>query len=385
MLALLKDSDFLPGSAIFGYRNKAVSMRISSPLKARRLLSLKNKIVGAPPGSLEYTGVQQHSEVRVHLLQYDSEALWQEEAVDALPPATERTGVTWYDVRGLHNVELIESIGQAFSISPLVLEDIIDVQQRPKFEEYEDSISFIIRAFRFHPRSNELETEQVALFVRGNTCISFQEDGDDLFLPVRERLLTKRGRIRQRDAAYLAYALADTITDGYFGVLDTLESRLSHLEGQILSNPERRTKSRIHDLRLSTLTLRKSVGPLREAVNRFAQSDHPLVRDEMQPFLRDLHDHTIQVMDMVETYRDILNGLYDLYISEISFKMNSIMQVLTIISTIFIPLSFLVGVYGMNFDVMPELRYKYGYYVIWSVIICIVAGQLLYFRHRRWL
>lgn len=360
-------------------------MRISSPLKARRLLPLKNKIIGAPPGSLEYTGVHQHSEVKVHLLQYDSEELEQQEAADALPPAAEGAAVTWYDVRGLHNIDLVEEIGHKFSISPLVLEDILDVQQRPRFEEYEDSFSFIVRAFRFHPESNELETEQVALFVRGNVCISFQEDGDDLFLPVRERLLTKRGRIRQRDAAYLAYALVDTVTDGYFGVLDKLESRLDRLEGQILRNPERRTKSRIHDLRLSTLTLRKSISPLREAVNRFAQSDHPLIKEDMHPFLRDLHDHTIQVMDMVETYRDILNGLYDLYVSEISFKMNSIMQVLTIISTIFIPLSFLVGVYGMNFDVMPELRYEYGYYIVWGVILLIVAGQLLYFRHRRWL
>jgi magnesium transporter len=361
-------------------------MRISSPLKARRLLPLKNKIVGAPPGSLEYTGVQQQSPVTVHLLQYNSEEMREGQETDRLPVAADDVaGVTWFDVRGLHNIDLIEQIGNTFSIRSLILEDILDVQQRPKFEEYEDSFSIIVRAFRFHPQSNELETEQVALFVRDNICISFQEDGDDLFLPVRERLLKKSGRIRQRDAAYLAYALADTIVDGYFSALDTLESRLDRLEAQILRSPERRTKSRIHDLRLSTLTLRKAVSPLREAANRFAQSDHPLITEDMHPFLRDLHDHTIQVMDMVETYRDILNGLYDLYVSEISFKMNSIMQVLTVISTIFIPLSFLVGVYGMNFDVMPELHYPYGYFVLWGVIVLIVIGQLWYFRHRQWL
>jgi magnesium transporter len=342
-------------------------------------------VIGAPPGSLEFTGIQRLTETKVNLLQYNSEDLVQDELADALPAPKDLAGVTWYDVRGLHNIALVESIGRKFQVSGLILEDVLDVQQRPKFEEYEDSFSLILRAFRFDADREEMQAEQIALFVRGNVCISFQEDEDDLFRPVRERLLNQRGRIRQRDATYLAYSLADTIVDSYFGVLDVMEARLDRLETQILRSAEQRTKGQIHDLRLNTLTLRKTISPLREAINRFAQSDHPLIKEDLQPYVRDLHDHTIQVMDMVETYRDILNGLYDLYVSEISFKMNSIMQVLTIISTIFIPLSFLVGLYGMNFDVMPELHYPYGYYIVWGIILLIVAGQLLYFRYRRWL
>lgn len=193
------------------------------------------------------------------------------------------------------------------------------------------------------------------------------------------------GRIRTRGADYLAYALTDNVVDRYFTVLDQMENALDKLEDQIMRSPETRTKSQLHDLRLSLLTLRKSISPMRELMRQFADSDSPLITEDTQLYVRDLRDHVIQITDLVETYRDITNGLYDLYVSEISFRMNRVMQTLTVVSTIFIPLSFLVGVYGMNWDVMPELHHPNGYFILWGVMISLIVGMLIWFKKNNWL
>ena len=310
----------------------------------------KRKASGLPPGSLIFTGQQHRSAVDIHLAQYNETDIYVAHQQGQLPEESEVPGVRWYDVRGLHDVALIESIGKQFEIHPLVLEDILDTEQRPKFEEYSNGFFFTFRALKFIPETSDIDIEQVALFVEKGIVVSFQEKDDDLFLPVRERLEAGKGKIRRRGADYLAYALTDAVADHYFTILDKIEEQIEDLEAEIMANPQTSTKARIHGLKYSTLILRKAVGPLREAVNRFAGCDHEVVVEETQLFVRDLHDHTIQVMDMVETYRDLLNGLYDLYSSEISFKMNRVMQLLTVVTTIFIPLSFLAGVYGMNFE-----------------------------------
>jgi magnesium transporter len=342
--------------------------------------------VGLPPGSLVFTGEKRIEDQFVNLVQYNAEVFHTAEAQQSLPaPRPGHEGVSWYDVRGLHLVKVIEQLGVLFRIHPLVLEDILDIQQRPKFEEYDNGFSFIFRALQFDPETLELETEQVALFVEEKVVIAFQEKDDDLFRPVRERLERSSGRIRQRGADYLAYALVDAVVDHYFAILDQIEIVIDQLEEEIMLTPRQTTKSRIHNLKYSALILRKSVGPLREAVRDFSDSDHHIITDDTRLFVRDLRDHVAQVMDLVETYRDLLNGLYDLYVSEISFKMNRVMQLLTVITTIFIPLSFLVGVYGMNFHNMPELRWQYGYFILWGVMILIAIGLLLIFRRKRWL
>jgi magnesium transporter len=252
-------------------------------------------------------------------------------------------------------------------------------------ESYKDGILLQLKAFDFDRNTRDLSIEQVSIYLTDETVITFQEDAGDLFAAVRKRLETSGGRIRSKGPDYLAYALIDNITDRYFSVLDSIEETLDELENVILNDPEPRTKSQIHDLRLALLTMRKSTSPTRELAGRFGDSDHRLVSEDTQLYVRDLKDHIVQITDLVETYRDVTNGLYDLYVSEISFRMNSVMQTLTIVSTIFIPLGFLAGVFGMNFAVMPGLQNPNGYYILWAAMIMIAGLLLLWFRSKKWI
>lgn len=362
-------------------------MRITKILRSqgeRQLLP--RKASGAPPGSLIYTGRQEVEQVHVHLSEYEFDYFNSQMVADSVPAVDDiENNITWYDVRGLHRVDIIEELGKKYNIHPLAMEDILDVQQRPKLEVYEDGVLMQLKAFLFRPETRDLEVEQVSIYLTKGVVLTFQEDSDDLFAEVRRRLETAGGRIRKRPADYLAYALVDNIADRYFTVLDSVESSLDQLEGTILTEPQPATKRQLHDLRLAMLAMRKNISPLREMVQQFAQSDHHLISEETQLYARDLKDHIIQISDLVETYRDVTNGLYDLYVSEISFRMNSVMQTLTVVSTIFIPLSFLTGVYGMNFVRIPELEYRYGYFVLWGFMSLIIFGMLYWFRRRKWL
>lgn len=342
--------------------------------------------IGLPPGSLVFTGQKKTEDTHLKLIQYNVDIYNAQRFSNAMPDImVDPSYVTWLDVRGLHDVKTIEEVGRFFKVHPLALEDILDTSQRPKFEEYDNGIFLIVRSLEFDEQELEIKTEQVGIFVGENFALSFQERAEDLFAPIELRLASSSGKIRRRGSDYLAYALIDNIVDNYLVALEKIEKEVDTLEEVIMAKPESRTKGRIHELRLATLTMRKAVYPLREAINRFTDSDHAVKSEETDIFLRDLYDHTIQVMDVVETYRDMINGLYDLYLSEISFKMNNVMQVLTIISTIFIPLSFLAGVYGMNFQYMPELNTRYGYFVLWGVMLSVAGGLLVYFRRKHWL
>ncbi|MEL6924989.1 MAG: magnesium/cobalt transporter CorA [Bacteroidota bacterium] len=349
-------------------------------------MAKRNKL-GLVPGSVVYTGNQQVEKVLMHYLQYDEQHI-EEHVFDSHQDATLHESadeeVDWYDLRGLHDTELLKVIGKQFTIHPLVMEDVADIYQRPKFEEYENGIFVIIRALYFDKTKVEIKTEQVAIFFNRGLLLSFQETDSDLFEEVRHRLQTGRGRIRKRGADYLCYALLDNIVDHYYVVFEEVEEVIENLEEQLLDQPDSSMKQRIHQLKKELLTARKSISPLREAVSRFSKSENELIQDNTTVFTRDLYDHTIQIMDMVESYRDMLNGLQDLYLSEISFRMNQVMQVLTIITTIFVPLSFLAGLYGMNFEHIPELHYRYGYFVLLSVMLLIAIGLLLFFRRKGW-
>ncbi|MCB0571243.1 MAG: magnesium/cobalt transporter CorA [Phaeodactylibacter sp.] len=349
-------------------------------------MAKKKRKTGLAPGTLVFTGNKKVEYPNVTLIQYDREGeLLESHALDTAPEADDKRHVTWYDVRGLHKVELIESLGNRYGIHPLVMEDILDTQQRPKFEEYEGAFFFIVQALSFDEAELRIKTEQVSFYAGSGFVLTFQEDEADLFPGVRERIQSSHGRLRKRGADYLAYALLDNIVDHYYVVLDQMEEVMNQLEDEILSDPSRKIKSKIHSLKLQSILLRKSVSPLREAISRFSRSESTLIEENTRLYLRDLYDHTIQVMDTIETSRDVVSGLYDLYLSEISFRMNTVMQVLTIISTIFIPLSFLAGVYGMNFDHMPELHLKYGYYLLWGLMIAIALGLVYWFRRKKWL
>lgn len=347
---------------------------------------LDREKIGMPPGSLIFTGEKKTEDTHFKLIQYNETTYNAQRFSNALPEVELKdTYVTWLDVRGLHDVRLIEEVGNFFKMHPLSLEDVLDTSQRPKFEEYDNGIFLIVRALEFNEEALEIETEQVGIFIGKDFAISFQERAEDLFARIEVRLAGSSGKIRRRGSDYLAYALIDNIVDSYLVTLEKIEKEVDKLEEVIMEKPESRTKGQIHELRLATLSMRKAVYPLREAINRFTDSDHSVKNEETDIFLRDLYDHTIQVMDMVETYRDMINGLYDLYLSEINFKMNNVMQILTVVSTIFIPLTFLAGVYGMNFQYMPELEWRYGYFVIWAIMMAVAISLLYYFRRKHWL
>ncbi len=347
----------------------------------------RRKKTGLPPGSVVFVGNQKVDKVFIHHLQYEDEIL-NEQTFDNHAQITFHESaeeeVDWYDIRGLHDTDLIESIGKTFKIHPLILEDVVNTHQRPKYEEYENGIFILFRALSFDKDQLEIKTEQVSLFFAKGLLISFQEAETDLFAAVRKRIETGRGRVRQRGTDYLAYALLDNVVDHYYGIFDEIEEVIETLENNLLTNADNSIKEQIHHLKKELLTIRKSIAPLREAVGQFSKSDNPIIEDRSAIFVRDLYDHTVQIMDRVETYRDMLNSLQDLYLSEISFKMNQVMQVLTVVTTVFVPLSFLAGLYGMNFENIPELHYKNGYYVLLSVMFVIFLGSLFFFKKKKW-
>jgi magnesium transporter len=345
----------------------------------------KRRSIGLAPGSLIFTGERQLSYSNITLTTFTPEDIQEVQVRDQLPGPAGEGWINWYDLRGLHNVALVEAMGRTFKIHPLVLEDILDTNQRPKFEEYENGIFITIQDYQFNKETFEVKKEQVTVYVQQNVVFSFQEDDEDLFTSIRERLKNAHNKVRKRGSDYLAYALVDSIVDNYFVILDQIEEKLDALEADILMHPDQSVKSKIHELKLSTLALRRAISAIKVAVGDFSRSDHGLIAENTEVFLRDLHDHTIQILENTEAFRDLIQGLYDLYLSEISLKMNNVMQVLTIISTIFIPLSFLAGVYGMNFHHMPELQWKYSYYVLLGVMFFIFLGSLFYFRRKRWL
>ncbi len=340
---------------------------------------------GLPPGTLVFTGDRHSDFPEVILVQYGEQTADEKILREQIPEPESGHTVTWYDIRGLHHVPLIEQVGQKFGVHSLALEDVLDIQQRPKFEEYDNGVFVIAQALIFDEAAKEIQTEQIAIYAGDGFVLSFQEKPDDTFKTVRERILNGGGRIRKRGADYLVYALLDTVVDHYYVVLDKLEELIEAQEHEVLTNPNEMSKSGIHRLKLQVLSLRRSVHPLREAVNLFSRSDNPFVQESTRVFVRDIYDHTIQIIDSIETWRDVLNGLFDLYLSQLSYRMNNIIQVLTIISTIFIPLTFLAGVYGMNFDNMPELHWKYGYFITLGVMLTVALTLLYMFKRRRWL
>lgn len=351
-------------------------------------MNKKRKKIGLPPGSVVFTGNRKVEKTLIHYLQYDSEHLEQkvfDNHSQIIFHQSPDEQVDWYDIRGLHDSELIQLIGKTFDIHALILEDVSDVHQRPKFEEYENGNFISIRALHFDEKTRKVSTEQVAIYFRKGFIVTFQEAASDLFDSVRQRVQNGRGKVRHRGADYLAYAIMDAIVDQYYWVMEGIEEVIEGLEDELITNPDANIKAEIHHLKKELLVLRKSIFPLREAISRFSKTDSVFVEESSLIFIRDLYDHTIQIMDMVETYRDMLNGLQDLFLTEVSFRMNKIMQLLTLISTIFIPLTFLSGIYGMNFTYIPELQWKYGYFALLGVMFIIFVGSLIYFRLKKWI
>jgi len=351
-------------------------------------MSKRRKKMGLAPGSVIFTGSKKVDQVLTHHLQYDAKTI-EEKVLDSHEPAVvdqpDNHRVDWYDVRGMHDTDLIELFGEAFKIHPLILEGVVDIHQRPKFDEYEKGNFITLKALNFDKSKMKVSKEHVALYFNDGFIITFQETDTDLFELVRKRVIASSGRIRQRGADYLAYALVDALVDNYYVVLEEMEEVIEALEDKMMEVQDVKDKTKIHQLKKELLVVRKSVSPLREAIGRFSKTESTFVSDSSQIFIRDLYEHTVQVMDSIDSHRDILNGLQDLFISEVSFKMNQVMQLLTLISVIFIPLTFLAGIYGMNFEHMPELSYKYGYFVLLGVMVILFIGLLIFFKRKRWM
>lgn len=346
------------------------------------------KNTGLPPGSVVFTGQRKVEKILIHYLQYNSDSLIEKELhnqVEEIFCESPDDKVDWYDIRGLHDPQLIHTLGETFDIHPLILEDIADVNQRPKFEEYQGGNFISVRALHFDKTRRKISTEQVTLYFKKGLLVSFQETESDLFDFIRQRIRAGKGKVRHKGADYLAYAILDVLVDNYFLIMDEVENVIAEIEDKLMMDNDDNLKGEIHHLKKELLVLRKSISPLREAISRFAKTDSPFVDEGSIIFIRDLYDHTIQVMDMVETYRDMLNGLQDLFLTEVSFRMNKVMQLLTIISTIFIPLTFLAGLYGMNFTYIPELQYRYGYFVLLGVMVVLFVILLFFFRRKKWM
>lgn len=342
--------------------------------------------VGLPPGSLVHVGKRKVEQPRLFMVRYNESFLQEKEDIsiqEMAVPGKEEVG--WIHLAGVHDSQVMAAFGEAFGLHPLTLEDIMHTNQRPKAEEMGNYLFFVLRQLDFDEESGELSSEQVAVVLGENYVLSFEEDISPAFNPVRKRLRREKGRLRQSGADYLAYALIDAAVDHYFLALEKLGEKIEALEEELISNPQRETLHEIHRLKNATLLLRRSVWPLREAISWLSRSGSSLIKESTQVFLRDVYDHTIQVIDTIETFRDMLSGMLDTYLSSLSNRMNEIMKLLTIIATVFIPLTFIAGIYGMNFDFMPELKWRWGYFACLGVMAGCALWMIFYFRRKRWL
>jgi magnesium transporter len=338
------------------------------------------------PETLVHVGKKRTEKARVRIVDYDEAHYHEQEATTAEEsfPFKDRPTTTWISVEGLHQVEIVEAIGKHFGLHPLLQEDILNTSERPKMDDFGDYMFVVLKMLHYDDDTDELDSEQVSLIIGPSFTISFQESASALFEPVRERLRTAKGRIRKMGPDYLAYTLMDAIVDNYFVVLERLGEKLESLEEELVADPRAETVKRIHKLRREMIFVRKAIWPLREVVGCMDRGDSALLRESTVVYLRDLYDHTIQVMESVETLRDMLSGMLDIYLSSVSNRLNEVMKVLTIIATIFIPLTFVAGVYGMNFKYMPELGWRWAYPALWAVMAAMGIGMLAYFRKKRW-
>jgi magnesium transporter len=346
----------------------------------------------APPGAAPGTLVVDPTAFQpaINLIAYGAEDFEETEIKDLedLASLIGKHTVTWINVVGLGKLDVIRQLGEVFGLHGLAQEDVINVHQRPKVEEYAAHLFIVARMVA---ASTPATTEQISMFLGERFLLTFQERPGDCFDPVRARLRAARGQIRNRQADYLAYALLDSVIDGYFPVLEGMGERLEELEDRVIAAPADMEVARIHEIRRELLTIRRAVWPQREMLSALTRESSPYVTDQTRPYLRDCYDHTIQLMDIIETYREIATGLIDVYLSSLSTRLNEVMKVLTIIATIFIPLSFITGLYGMNFDRgaspwnMPELEWYWGYPMAIGLMTAVAAGLLYYFYRKGWL
>jgi len=352
-----------------------------------KLTKKRSKKAGLPPGTLVHIGEKLTEKTRIAVVEYDGKDFLEKElgTLETSYLFPKEPAVTWVNVIGIHQVEVLEKLGNRFGVHPLALEDILNTEQRPKIEDYGDDLFIVVKLLSSNEERDEIEAEQISLILRPNAILSFQEREGDDFSSVKERLRAGKGRLRKMGADYLAYTLLDIVVDQYFVVLERLGERIEVLEGRLLADPGTATLQKIQNLKKEMLLLRKWIWPLREVISSLERGEFPGVQESTRIYLRDVYDHTIQVMDTIEIYRDMLSGMLDIYLSSLNNRMNAVMKVLTIIATIFMPLTFLAGVYGMNFKHMPELDWPWGYPIILIFMAVVAILMLTLFRLKKWL
>ncbi|ABB31426.2 magnesium transport protein CorA [Geobacter metallireducens GS-15] len=353
-----------------------------------KLVTKRSAKAGLPPGTLVHIGERHREAARVSIIAYDEKGVYEQASDDlaACFPLRNQPEVSWINVEGIHSIELLQKLGECYGIHPLVLEDILNTDQRPKREDYGAYLFIVLKMLSLKNGNKGVAAEQMSLILGENFVLSFQEGlAGDPFDPVRERLRAGRGKIRSLGADYLVYSLIDAIIDNYFVILESLAERIERLEEELVANPVRETVGRLHILKREVIFLRKSIWPLREVISGLERRESSLVREETAIYLRDVYDHTVQIIDTVETFRDILSGLLDIYLSTLSNRTNEVMKVLTIIATLFMPLTFIAGLYGMNFHYMPELNWRWGYPAVLILMLLVIGGMLVFFRRKKWI
>lgn len=350
------------------------------------LNNYQNK-AGLPPGSLIHVGKRKADNVRISIIEYNKESYTEKEYnnIDDALKHDQTNSVFWLNIDGLHDTELIQKIGNHFNLHPLLLEDILNTNHRPKTESFTDHLFLTLKMLGIGKKSSSIVYEQVSFVMGQNWIISFQEKQGDIFNPIRERIRENLSNIRKNGVDYLLYRLADTVVDNYFFVTDYYDDKIESLDERVLTDSNDELLKEIQQVKKQLIYLRKSTSPLREVVSALEKESSNLIKKTTTQYLRDVYEHIIQINDMIDSQRDLLSGIMDLHMSGVSNRMNEVMKVLTIIATIFIPLTFIAGIYGMNFDNMPELHMKHGYLGVWILMAIIFIAMIIYFKRKKWL
>lgn len=347
----------------------------------------QDKKLGKAPGSVIYTGNKSSKKLFIETFDYNIDKCIEKElsTIEETFDFKLSNSVTWVNVNGLNHVDAIEKLGNHYNLHPLVLEDIVSISQRPKIDDYGDYL-FVVLKMLYLDHDENIVTEQISFILGKSYVLSFQESEGDVFDAVRERIRQGKGRARGLQADYLLYILMDAIVDHYFTIIETLGDKIEDFETDIFSgNIKADVSQNIQDLKREILRVRRAIFPLREVINRIEKNESPLIQKKTITFYRDIYDHLIQVAENIDIYREMIWSLMDMYMTTISNKMNEVMKVLTIMASIFIPLTFIAGIYGMNFEYIPELSYKYSYFILWGVMIVLFIGMLIYFKRKKWL
>lgn len=372
---------FLELIAGFALLIKMVSLR-----KKLRLHTTQRKKVGLSPGALIHVGEKRTEPVKITLFDYDQHEYVEQElmSIEEALAYKEKHTVTWLNLDGIHDVEILRKVGEHYHIHPLVLEDVLNTGQRPKIENYDGYLFIVTKMLTYNEETKLFQRENVSIILGQQFVFTFQEKEGDVLRLIRERIRADDSRMRRSGPDYLVYRILDTIVDHYFIVLEKYGDRIEELEVEVMEDPDEETLNQIHQLKRELLLLRKPIWPMREVLNNVQRTESKLVEKDTRIFLRDIYDHIVQITDTIDNFRELVSGLLDIYLSNVSNRMNEVMKVLTIIATIFIPLTFLAGVYGMNFEYMPELKWRWGYFAVWGIMVILGLFMFGFFKKKKW-